>query len=279
MKKIKLIACDMDGTLLDDNKNISEANIEAVRRLKDEGVIFVIATGRHDTMILGYLDDLNIEMPVISCNGALVREPFSNRVFTSIPMSSTQVIDIAEVCKQHKADYHIYCRNIIFGETMTNKMIYYRERNLKLPERDQIPLHVSRDHREFIESSEGELFKVLIIPEDSDDSRSIDKGINLKTGLILSQSDTNLFDVMQKGVSKSHAMGALCSEMSIGRDETAAIGDQSNDLDMIRYAGIGVAVRNAVPEVKDAASFTTLNSNNDSGVAEALDRLVFSGNR
>ena len=274
MNKIRLIACDMDGTLLNDRKEISQENIDAVAELKSRGIYFVIATGRHDSMIKGYMDTLGIEMPVISCNGAMVRDPFSNHLYSSIPLLTDQVFDIIEICKSFNADYHIYGRDVIFGEALTNKMYYYDKRNLILPERDQIQLFVSKDYKPYIEEHTGELFKILIIPPDPEDFDEIKKEIFESTGILPFQSDAALLDVMQKGITKAHALENLSRELKIDRNEIAAMGDYLNDLDMIKYAGTGIAMNNAVPEIKDAAQFVTERTNDQSAVAEAIKRLL-----
>jgi Cof subfamily protein (haloacid dehalogenase superfamily) len=277
MNRIKLIACDMDGTLLNDQKKISRANIEAVHKLKDLDIIFVIATGRHDSMVKSYLDSLGIEMPVISCNGAMVREPFSNHIYSSIPLTNDQTLGIIQVCKMFQADYHIYGRDVIFGETMTSRMLFYRDWNQNLSERDKINLYVSTDYQSYIDENMGEIFKVLIIPQKSDDFRGIEKEIFKSTGLTVSQSDPVLLDVTQKGITKAHAIETLCRELKIDRNETAAIGDHMNDLDMIQYAGIGIGMANGIKEIKDASRFITKKTNNQSGVAEAIEYLISQG--
>ncbi|QEN09571.1 HAD family phosphatase [Oceanispirochaeta crateris] len=274
MKPIKLIACDMDGTLLDDQKRISTDNIEAINKLKARGIYFVIATGRHDSMVKGYLDTLGLEMPVISCNGAMVREPFSNHLFSSIPLQTEQVFEVILACKSLGADYHIYGRDVIYGETLTSRMFYYNERNKTLPERDKIKLFVSKDYRNYVKENTGELYKILIIPSSQNDFIPIKEKIFKATGLHAFQSDAALLDVAQKGITKAHAIQNLCRELKISQEETAAIGDQLNDLDMIEYAGIGIAMNNAVQPIKEAAQNITKKNNNQSGVAEAIHMLL-----
>jgi len=275
--KIKLIACDMDGTLLNDEKEIPEENIRAVRSLKDLGILFVIATGRHDSMVKAYMDALGIEMPVISCNGAMVREPFSNRLYSSIPLTNDQVLGIISSCRTFGADYHIYGRDVIYGESMTSRMLYYGNRNSGLSERDRISLHVSTDYRSYVEENMGEHFKVLIIPRKEEDFTSIAEEILRTTGLQAFRSDPTLLDVAQKGITKAHAIENLCRELKIEREETAAIGDQLNDQDMLEYAGIGIAMANADDRIKKAAPIVTKKSNNEGGVAEAI-RFLTDGN-
>jgi len=264
----------MDGTLLDSGKKIPPENIDAVKLAKEAGVYFVIATGRHDSMIKAYLDDLHIEMPVISCNGAMVREPFSDRVFSLHPLTKEQTMDIVESAKSAGADYHIYCHDSIYGEKVSGKITYYTELNRQLPEREQIKLLTDPDYKKFIAESDEEFFKVLILQDNPDKLALARDRIHSRTGIMASQSDKNLIDVMQSGITKARAMAELCEKLGIRQEETAAIGDQLNDLHMIKWAGIGVAMANAVDEVKKAAQLVTGRSNNESGVAEAIKKLL-----
>ena len=274
-KQIKLIACDMDGTLLDDSKQITDGNRDAVRRLKnDTDVRFVIATGRHDSMIGDYMDELGIDMPVISCNGALIREPRSGKLYSAVALETEHILQVIRICKAFGADYHIYERDIIYGEALTGRMFYYDKRNETLSERNKIKLLIDPDYERFVRKHEGRLLKILILPAREEDFALISDEISSRTGLTAFQSDKTLLDVMQKGITKASAIETLCRELEIEQHETAAIGDQLNDLDMIEYAGTGVAMNNAVPRIKDAAQLITENCNNNSGVAEALERLV-----
>ncbi len=276
MKKIKLIACDMDGTLLNDRKEISPRNLEIIKALRDRGVYFVIATGRHDSMIREYLDQIGGNMPVISCNGALIRDPHTGELFSSDPLETSQILDIIRICKDRGLDYHLYGRDIIYGEALTNKMYFYNERNKTLPPDARIPLLVSEDYEAVINAHEGAIYKVLVFPGEEENFARISRTISSETGLTAFRSDKTLLDIMQKGITKAQGMESLCRKLNIHRSETAAIGDYLNDLDMIEYAGVGVAMNNAVPEVKAAARMITENSNNNSGVAEALEKLVLS---
>lgn len=274
MKKIKLIACDMDGTLLNDNKEISPRNLKVIKELQSQGVYFVIATGRQDTMIKEYIDQIGGNMPVISCNGALIRDIHTGEEFSSVPLESQQILDIIRICKELGMDYHLYGRDIIFGETLTNKMYFYNKRNPSLPEKYRIPLLVSSDYRSVINEHQDLLYKVLVFPQTEEGFPLVSERILSETGLQAFRSDKTLLDVMQKGISKAQGIATLCEKLNIHRSETAAIGDYLNDLDMIEYVGTGVAMNNAVPELKDAAHMVTENCNNNSGVAEALERLV-----
>ena len=204
----------------------------------------------------------------------MVRDPFSNHLYSSIPLLTDQVLEIIKICKSFKADYHIYGRDVIFGEALTNKMYYYDKRNLILPERDKIRLFVSPDYKPYIEEHTGELYKILIIPPDPNDFDEIKEEIFLATGIRGFQSDAALLDVMQKGITKAHALENLSRELRIQRHEIAAMGDYLNDLDMIEFAGMGIAMNNAVPRIKEAAQYVTEKTNDQSGVAEAIERIL-----
>ena len=264
----------MDGTLLDNNKVISQVNISAIQQLKRKDVLFVIATGRHDSMIKSYLDELDMDMPVISCNGAMIRDPRTGKIYSSVPLETEQILKIIRICKEYGADYHIYGRDIIYGETLTGKIFYYNQRNQSLSPSNHINLHVSGEYEKFVREQEGHLYKVLVLPAREKDFAPVGEAIFRHTGLQSFQSDNTLLDVMQKGISKASAIETLCRELGIKQQETAAIGDHLNDLDMIEYVGTGVAMQNAVDSVKEAAQLVTDNCNNSSGVAEALKKLI-----
>lgn len=96
----KLFVADMDGTLLDDNKKLSDKNIKTIKKLKDFGIEFALATGRHDSMIKSYLKHLDLHVPVISCNGAIVREPFSDQIFLSEALPEVQSLQVIIYAKK-----------------------------------------------------------------------------------------------------------------------------------------------------------------------------------
>ena len=122
--RYKLFVADMDGTLLNDDKKLSDKNIQTIKILQDFGIKFAVATGRHDSMIKSYLKHLDLHVPVISCNGAIVREPFSDQIFLSQALPEEQSLQVIDMCKERNADFHIYGHESIFGEKLNHKMLY-----------------------------------------------------------------------------------------------------------------------------------------------------------
>ena len=136
----KLFVADMDGTLLNDDKKLSDKDVQTIKKLQDFGIKFAVATGRHDSMIKSYLKHLDLQVPVISCNGAIVREPFSDQIFLSEALPASQSLQVIEICKERNADFHIYGHESIIGEELNRKMLYYHNLNKTLPPEEQTKL-------------------------------------------------------------------------------------------------------------------------------------------
>lgn len=274
MSRIKLVACDMDGTLLNSSKHISEGNINAIKKLEAAGVQFVIATGRHDSMIRHYVDELGVDMPVISCNGAVVRYPVTKQKYGANPLSKDQAESMIEICRNYGTDYHIYADNTIYGKSATNKILLYQQLNSGLPEDRRVKMLIDKDYKSFIRNTEEELFKVLVIPEDTSLMDEIRQKIENECGAQVTRSDYNLLDIMQTGITKEEGLKILCRALGLGIEEAAVIGDELNDLEMFRGAGTSIAVANAIELIKDTASFVTKADNDHDGVAEAISIIL-----
>lgn len=263
----------MDGTLLDDNKKLSGKDIQSIRKLQDIGVMFAIATGRHDSMIKSYLKHLDLKVPVISCNGAVVREPFSRKVFLSQAIPKEPCLQVIDMCREKNAVYHIYGHDRVFGERLTHRMKYYHNLNKTLPQAEQTNLALVEDCRDVVLNGTEPLYKFIIFADGAGILRGIMEDIARKGSLTVSQSAPMLCDVMKKGTSKALALHQISGSLGIKRAEIAAIGDQCNDIDLIEYAGLGIAVANAEPALKEKADMVTAADNNQDAVSEAIERI------
>ena len=273
--KYKLLVADMDGTLLNDDKQLSEKDIQTINKLPDYGVQFAIATGRHDSMIKSYLKYLDLKVPVISCNGAMVRNPFSDQVFLSEALPKEQSLKVIDTCKERDVDFHIYGHNRIFGERLSNKMLYYRDLNKSLPSDEQTTLVTVPDCKNIVKNGPEPLYKFIIISDRNNYLPPIIESISEIEGLAVCQSMPMFCDVMKGGVSKAYAVQKLSESLGIKRTEIAAIGDQLNDLDLIEYAGLGIAVANAEDALKEKADVVTTSTNNENAVSEAIEKILF----
>jgi Cof subfamily protein (haloacid dehalogenase superfamily) len=270
----KLFVADMDGTLLNDNKELSDKDIQTIKKLQDAGIKFAVATGRHDSMIKSYLKHLDLHVPVISCNGAIVREPFSDQVFLSQALPKEQSLNVIDICKESNAGFHIYGHESIFGEKLNHKMLYYHNLNKTLPSDEQTKLVVVSDCKDIVINEPEPLYKFLILTDESRDLLDIIEHLSELDGLNVTQSMPMLCDVMKTGITKAYALQRLSDSLGIKREEIAAIGDQHNDIDLIEYAGLGIAVANAEDALKEKADVVTIANNNQNAVSEAIERYL-----
>jgi hypothetical protein len=270
----KLFVADMDGTLLNDNKELSDKNIQTIKKLQDFGIKFAVATGRHDSMIKSYLKHLDLNVPVISCNGAIVREPFSDQVFLSEALPKEQSLDVIDICKERNANFHIYGHESIFGEKLSHKMLYYHDLNKTLPSEEQTKIVIVPDCKDIVVNEPEPLYKFLIISDRNKDLLDIIDHLDKIEGLAVCQSMPMLCDVMKEGISKADALQKLSESLGIKRKEIAAIGDQFNDIDLIEYAGLGIAVANAEDALKEKADIVTIANNNEDAVSEAIESFL-----
>jgi hypothetical protein len=270
----KLFVADMDGTLLDDNKKLSDKNIKSIKKLQNFGIKFVVATGRHDSMVKSYLKHLDLHVPVISCNGAIVREPFSDQIFLSEALPIEQSLCVIDLCKDINADFHIYGHESIYGEKLSHKMLYYHNLNKTLPIEERTKLVIVSDCKDIVLNESELLYKFLIISDGKEDLLDIKGRLSNIEGLTVCQSMPMLCDVMKDGISKANALQRLSESLGIKREEIVAIGDQYNDIDLIEYAGLGIAVANAEDALKEKADIVTLSNNNEDAVSEAIESIL-----
>jgi Cof subfamily protein (haloacid dehalogenase superfamily) len=265
---------DMDGTLLDDDKKLSDKNVLSIKKLQEFGVKFAVATGRHDSMIKTYLKHLDLHVPVISCNGAVVREPFSDQIFLAQPLPEEQSLQVIEVCREMNASFHIYGHESIFGEKISHKMLYYHNLNKTLPPEERTKLVQVPDCSKIVLDAPEPIYKFLILTDEIKDQFDIRDRLADIAGLNVCQSMPKLWDVMKEGISKAYALQKLSENLAIKRNEIAAIGDQLNDIDLIEYAGMGIAVANAEEALKAKSDMVTIADNNEDAVSEAIEKIL-----
>jgi hypothetical protein len=225
-------------------------------------------------MIKSYLKHLDLKVPVISCNGAMVREPFSDQVLLSEALPKKQSIEIIDICKERNTDFHIYGHDYIFRERLSNKMLYYQDLNKALPSDEQTKLVTVPDCKDIVVNGAEPIYKFIIISDRSNYMPPIIDRISEIEGLTACQSMPMFCDVMKGGISKAYALQKLSESLGIKRNEIVAIGDQLNDLDLIEYAGLGIAVANAEDALKEKADVVTVSNNNEDAVAEAIENIL-----
>lgn len=263
--KIKLVAIDLDDTLLDSGLRISPECAEAVQAVRDKGILVTLATGRMHRSALPYARQLNMDLPLITYQGALVKSAFSSEVIYYQPLPHEQAGEIIEFFKDRDLHCHAYSDNELFMEDLTPEGRYYEELSgIKAVMVDDLAQTV-RQH---------DAMKIMAIIRDEGLLLSLYNELTTKyTQLHITRSKPIFLEAMAFRANKGLALQVVAEHYGVRQEEVLAIGDSYNDLDMIRWAGIGIAMANARPEVKAAADYVTT-SNDENGVAEALRKYV-----
>lgn len=269
----KLICMDMDGTLLNNEKEISERSINAIKAAQKKGVKAAICTGRLFTSADYYASLIGTKVPVIAANGAYIREKDEDRIIYKSPLSIEKCRRILNIVK----DFGLYPHFNTPEAVITEKIIYtsqgYIDANKTLPPDRQIKIEVVDDWEKAFTKYEDDIMKCIIVDEDMEKINEAKKLMAEQEDLFVVSSLKNNFEVMNKGVSKGRAVEILAGFYGVKREEVICIGDNENDLSMIEYAGMGVAMGNGEDFVKKAAEYIT-DTNNNEGVAKAIEKLV-----
>lgn len=273
--KYKLICIDMDGTLLDNSaKNIPNENLEAIKLATEKGVKVAITTGRLFTSAKYFSDLIGVKTPVIASNGAYIREKDSDKVIAKFLLGEDNINAILDIVKDY--DIRIFFNTV--DTVITNKDVMpgnaYMEMNKDLPEEMRVKFLIDSDLKNTAVRNKNEILKCICINENN--LRNIEE-IKMRLKKIdtieVVSSNHNNFEIMNKGVSKGKAVETLAKEYGILKDEVIAVGDGENDLSMISYAGLGVAMGNSSDYIKEHADYVT-DTNVNGGVGKVIKKFV-----
>lgn len=283
----RLIVTDMDGTLLDSFGGIPPKNLDAVKKAIDSGVEFAIVTGRPYISVKGLLKSNSLSCSVIGCNGAqvtnrdgkLIKAHYINK---DSLLKAMRLVESRDVYYQLYDDHYIYTKSRL---QMVKMLKNYSTKSIKkqiTPRRIIggirrlffIEVKVMGDLVGFASQEDKNFYKVQIASLSQEELNSIREGLKGIPDIDITSSSYFNIEIGPKDVTKGTALKELASVKNIPPEEIIAMGDNYNDIPMLEYAGCGVAMENAVSAVKDSADFYT-KSNDDNGVAYAIEKLIF----
>jgi hypothetical protein len=266
--KIHLVAIDLDGTLLTSAKQISEVSAAILRQVRVDGVHVVLATARPPRSVKPFYDLLDLDTPMINYNGALVYDPPGGRVLLHRPVQPKVAVSAVNIARR------VYPEVVVHGEVMDRwctdrDQAAYQTETGKLFRPDLVaPLS------EWLPDG---VTKLLLLGQGD---RLLDAAQAIlrkhRYDITIMQTEDHLLQIMHKTVSKVQALRVVCGELGVTQDQVLAIGDNANDVGMLQWAGIGVAMGNAVPEAKAAANVVTEDHDSD-GVAQVIHRILIQG--
>ncbi|MBB6624120.1 HAD family phosphatase [Clostridium gasigenes] len=275
--KYKLICIDMDGTLLNTDNQVSDDNIRALKKATEMGIHIAITTGRIYASAKYYSGIVGIDAPIITANGASIKDSGDGNVIYNNPIPSDILIGCAEILKKYNLKANFTTGDTIFTSYEIPETHSYKVTNKIVPNEFKVNFLVFDNINDGISKFEGKILKCFV-GEDSnlDGFRNARAEITKTFGdfLHIVSSGVNNFEIMQKDSSKGNAAKMLAKRLGITKDEVICIGDSENDLSMIQFAGMGVAMGNAMDLLKSEADFIT-ETNNNSGVAKAIEKFCF----
>ena len=275
MTEIKIIALDMDGTLLDSQKNVSERNRRALTACAEKGIWVVPATGRAGHGIAPEIKALPGVRYAIATNGGVVTDLLEGRNLKTCAISNEQTLSILRRLDEYPAMYDPY----IEGWAITQpEFIEHLDRYGLSPVMQRM-VHATRrtvpNIIRYVEETKKEAEKINVFfgEEHMGERERLRRELEQIEGLFVSSSLPNNLEINREEATKGNALLWLADYLNIPHSSVMAFGDRENDVSMLRAAGIGVAMGNAIDKAKEAAAYVT-SSNDDDGVAAALEYFV-----
>ncbi len=272
MKEYKLIAFDMDGTLLNSQGVISEPVQEAVEKAIDGGKTVIICTGRSYRELMDYDDrELKRVRYYVCENGALVYDSFVEKAVSAVHIPENLVRHILDLAEQKDAMVYLASG----GQNMVNRkdaerMEYFHAERYKDIELRSAILHedIIRSYREHpVPVEKMNLYSATI--ELRDQFYELLKDLPLS---VIFAEESGL-EIMPPGISKAAGFLALCEYLNISHEETIAVGDSDNDVELLKAAGLGVAMGNARSCVKEISDVETADNDHD-GCARVIEQYL-----
>ncbi|WP_446897773.1 Cof-type HAD-IIB family hydrolase [Clostridium sp. LBM24168] len=263
----KLVAIDMDGTLLKNDKTISSENMDAIKRAVEHNVKIIPATGRPTKGIKKYLEQLNLisnSNYTVAFNGALVENTKSHNVIYEKLLLLNDIKYIYELGKKININIQISLKELNitpFSNEYSRKDALLNEIGLKIENFSKL-------------SSDNHIFKVMFM----DDETVLSKGIaklpeEIYHKYTVLRSEPYYLEFMNKTTNKWYGVETAAQKLGIRKDEIICIGDSGNDIHMIKNAGLGVAMGNASDKIKNISDYVT-KTNEENGVAHVINKFI-----
>lgn len=266
---IKLVAIDIDGTLLNDHHEVTNEVKDAIRKAKAKGVKIVLCTGRPLVGVQQYLTELELREEgdyVISFNGAMVQDTFTKKVVSHLTLEKEDLFYLSELSEEAGLHMHffddktLYTANRNIGK-YTVVEAYLTGSQLVFSEIEKMPADFKMSKAMMIDEPEILEAGIKKLPSDLGDCYH------------LVRSAPFYLEILNPEASKGNAVKQLSELLGIKQEEVMCIGDHENDTTMLEFAGTAVAMGNAIPRLKEMADFIT-ETNNNSGVAVAIEKFV-----
>ncbi len=287
----KLIAIDLDGTLLDSYGHISEKNKNVIKKAIEKNSEIVLASGRGGTSVKNLSLEIGANNYMICGNGAMIYNLQKEELIYNNFLSQSKILSLIEICEENSIYYSIYTIDGIITKSLNYNVLFYHQENANKPDDKKTNIHIVQNVYDYILSrKENDYIKLTICDDNNIIFNSIIKKLKKVKGIDvldvghmsrkIIKSGTEEFsieyfytEVSSQNVDKWTAISYLINKLGIKKEEVIAIGDNINDKTMIENAGLGVAMENSAPYIKKVADIITT-TNNEDGVAKVIEENV-----
>lgn len=282
----KLLVLDLDGTMLNPDKVITPMTRSSIQQLMSGDVNVTIASGRFPASVWLHAREVSMNFPLVALNGAVTVDAATGQMLEGVPLKTEAMLFMLDVIQQEGAYIHFYGYNVLYVQEIDdinrnwalNNMVIRQEQawseDVYQDQADLIrTVEVGPDFRTFVSNMPGLLYKAAVICTDLDSREKLFRILSGSGMFQCTRTGSLRFDVNSAGISKRGALERLCQTHHIDRQQVAAAGDYDNDLDMLQWAGLGIAMGNAESHVKEIANVIT-GSNIEDGVAQAIHHYL-----
>ena len=267
----KLVAIDLDGTLVTDEKELTKKTIETIKKASKKGVKIMISSGRSLYRLEKFIDALDLRKEnqyTICFNGGMIVENITKEILYSKNLETEEVKELIHLGKTLELPIMIYSKDTHYVEKIPDVIQKNIKNligmNLKIVNFEELNFNKKENH----------IYKVCFIDKPE---KIIEKREQISKEMFekyeITSSVPEYLEIVKKGIKKSEAIKVVMEKYDIKREEVMAIGDGENDIEMLDFAGLGIAMENAKDYVKEFADDVTT-SNNDDGVANAIEKYI-----
>lgn len=290
----KLIAIDLDGTMLNKYGIITQNTKDVIKKVQEKGIEVIIASGRTINSVKNFSKEINSENYFISGNGAITYDIKNDKILYENVLSKNKAQQVIKICEENSIYYSVYTENGIITKNLNYNTLYYYKENLNKEEKEKTHINIVQDVYNYIEEKDEKILKIMICDNNQLVFKSILKKIKEITDIeildvshmsrkLIKQGTEEIAleyfytEITSKNVDKWNALEKLIELLNITKEEVITIGDNANDIKMIKNAGLGIAMGESAPYVKEQANIVAESNDND-GVAMFLKQYFLDNN-
>ena len=286
----KLIAVDLDGTLLNQYGEVTENSKRVIKNVTRKGMQVVIASGRSIDSIKNISKEIGASKYIIAGNGAVVYDIKEDKIIYENYIPFNKALNIINICEENSIFYNVYTNKTIVTSSLRYNVLYYYKENLKKEDNKKTNITIVDSIPDYLKNMQEEkIMKIFICDSTESVFNSIMKKFNeipnvetldvshmsrkvIKKGTTEIPIEYYYTEISMENVDKWNAIEFLINKLGIKKEEVIAIGDNMNDKKMIKEAGLGIIMEGSAPAVAEVADYITFDNNNE-GVARALEKF------